>query len=102
MSLGNPVKTLRSSSPRSSWPRPNATPPPTRRPKYSGRKKGVTWLNMIDDQGVGTVLSGTPRDSLYAIDLMNRRDDGARPTATTRSNRCNWPKASGDADPDEE
>jgi TnpA family transposase len=51
-------------------------------PKYFGRKKGVTWLNMINDQGVGTagiVLSGTPRDSLYAIDLMYRRDGGARP-----------------------
>jgi TnpA family transposase len=51
-------------------------------PKYFGRKKGITWLNMINDQGVGTagmVLSGTPRDSLYAVDLMYRRDGGARP-----------------------
>jgi TnpA family transposase len=51
-------------------------------PKYFGRKKGVTWLNMINDQGVGTagiVLSGTPRDSLYAVDLMYRREGGARP-----------------------
>ncbi|MGH3898015.1 MAG: Tn3 family transposase [Pseudonocardiaceae bacterium] len=45
-------------------------------PKYFGRKKGSTLLNMINDQGVGLagmVLSGTPRDSLFAVDLMYRR-----------------------------
>jgi len=37
---------------------------------------------MINDQAVGLagmVVSGTPRDSLYAIDLMHRRDGGRRP-----------------------
>lgn len=51
-------------------------------PKYFGRKKGATLLNMINDQGVGLagiVLAGTPRDSLYAVDLMYRRDGGVRP-----------------------
>ncbi|MGH3769501.1 MAG: Tn3 family transposase [Pseudonocardiaceae bacterium] len=51
-------------------------------PKYFGRKKGTTLLNMINDQGVGVggiVLAGTPRDSLFAVDLMYRRDGGVRP-----------------------
>jgi len=51
-------------------------------PKYFGRRKGTTLLGMINDQGVGVagmVLSGTPRDSLYAVDLMYRRDGGPRP-----------------------
>jgi TnpA family transposase len=51
-------------------------------PKYFGRRKGTTLLNMINDQGVGLagmVLAGTPRDSLYAVDLMYRRDGGIRP-----------------------
>jgi TnpA family transposase len=51
-------------------------------PKYFGRRKGATLLNMINDQAVGLagmVVSGTPRDSLYAIDLMHRRDGGRRP-----------------------
>ncbi|MEU5940934.1 Tn3 family transposase [Micromonospora sp. NPDC047548] len=59
---------------RSIYARPN--------PKYFGRKKGATYLNMINDQGVGIagmVLSGTPKDSLYAVDLMYRRDGGVRP-----------------------
>jgi TnpA family transposase len=45
-------------------------------PKYFGRRKGATYLTMVNDQGVevaGMVLSGTPRDSLHAIDLMYRR-----------------------------
>jgi len=51
-------------------------------PKYFGRRKGSTLLNMINDQGMGTaglVVSGTPKDSLYAVDLMYRRDGGRRP-----------------------
>ncbi len=51
-------------------------------PKYFGRKKGITLLNMINDQGVGLsglVLAGTPRDSLFAVNLMYRRDGGLRP-----------------------
>ncbi|MGO4612679.1 Tn3 family transposase [Nocardia sp. 2YAB30] len=51
-------------------------------PKYFDRRKGATLLNMINDQAVGSsamVLSGTPKDSLYAVDLMYRRDGGRRP-----------------------
>ncbi|MGB7981593.1 MAG: Tn3 family transposase [Candidatus Nanopelagicales bacterium] len=51
-------------------------------PKYFGRRKGATWLNMVNDHGAGIagmVLSGTPRDTLHAVDLMYRRDGGARP-----------------------
>ena len=51
-------------------------------PRYFGRRKGATWLNMISDQGVGLagrVLSGTPRDSLHLIDLIYSQDGGVRP-----------------------
>jgi len=51
-------------------------------PRYFGRRRGATWLNMISDQGVGLagrVLSGTPRDSLHLIDLIYSQDGGARP-----------------------
>jgi TnpA family transposase len=51
-------------------------------PKYFGRKKGVTYLNLINDQAMELsrlVLSGTPRDSLHSVDLMYRRDGGPRP-----------------------
>lgn len=55
--------------------RPNA--------KYFGRGRGITWLNMINDQAAGLaaqVLSGTPRDSLHAVDVVLRQQgwDGAR------------------------
>ncbi|WP_245546992.1 Tn3 family transposase [Nocardia brevicatena] len=48
-------------------------------PKYFGRKKGATWLNMINDQAAGLsamVLSGTPRDSLHAVDVVLRQSGG--------------------------
>ncbi|MDM4719153.1 transposase [Micromonospora sp. WMMA1363] len=51
-------------------------------PKYFGRRRGTTWLNLISDQAVGLagrVLSGTPRDSLHMIDLLFRQDGGRRP-----------------------
>ncbi|MFI9413993.1 transposase [Nocardia gamkensis] len=51
-------------------------------PRYFGRRNGATLLNTVNDQGMGLagmVVSGTPRDSLYTIDLMYRRDGGARP-----------------------
>ncbi|MBW8482611.1 Tn3 family transposase [Actinomadura parmotrematis] len=50
--------------------------------KYFGRRRGVTWLNMINDQGAGLgakVVTGTVRDSLHMIDVAFRRDGGARP-----------------------
>jgi TnpA family transposase len=51
-------------------------------PKYFGRARGATWLNLINDQAVGLagqVVSGTPRDTLHLIDLIYRQDAGRRP-----------------------
>lgn len=50
--------------------------------KYFGQKRGLTWLNMINDQGAGLgakVVTGTVRDSLHMIDVLFRRDGGRRP-----------------------
>ncbi len=50
--------------------------------KYFGRKRGVTWLNMINDQAFGLgarVVSGTPKDSLHMVDVLFSQDDGRRP-----------------------
>lgn len=52
-------------------------------PKYFGRRRGATWLNLVNDQAAGLagiVLAGTPRDSLHMIDLLYRQDAGQRPT----------------------
>jgi TnpA family transposase len=51
-------------------------------PKYFGRRRGATWLNLVNDQGIGLagkVVSGTPRDSLHVIDLIYRQEGGIRP-----------------------
>jgi len=51
-------------------------------PKYFARHRGVTWLNSVSDQAVGTgglVLSGTPKDSLHFVDLIYNPDGGSRP-----------------------
>nr|WP_308315282.1 Tn3 family transposase [Streptomyces sp. ISL-100] len=51
-------------------------------PKYFGRRGGATWLNMINDQAAGLggkVMAGTPRDSLYVLDVLYDRDGGKRP-----------------------
>ncbi len=51
-------------------------------PKSFGRRGGATWLNMINDQAVslgGKVVAGTPRDSLYVLDVLYDRDGGKRP-----------------------
>jgi TnpA family transposase len=51
-------------------------------PKYSGRRGGTTCLNMINDQAAGPggkVVAGTPRDSLYVLDVLYDRDGGKRP-----------------------
>jgi len=51
-------------------------------PKYFGRRRGATWLNMVSNQGVGLagrVVSGTARDSLHMIDLIYSQDAGKRP-----------------------
>jgi len=42
-------------------------------PKYLGYKRGLTWLNAVNDQvtGIGAqVVSGTPRDSLHILDVL--------------------------------
>lgn len=44
-------------------------------PKYYGYKRGVTWLNAVNDQvaGVGAmVVRGTPHDSPYTLDASPR------------------------------
>ncbi|GGT71843.1 hypothetical protein GCM10010207_82410 [Streptomyces atratus] len=51
-------------------------------PKYFGRRGGATWLNVINDQAAGLgsrVVAGTPRDSLYVLDVLYDRDGGKRP-----------------------
>jgi len=42
-------------------------------PKYFGYKRGITWLNAVNDQvaGIGQmVVPGTPRDSLFILDTL--------------------------------
>lgn len=49
--------------------------------KYFGPKRGATWLNMLSDQAAGLnamVVSGTPRDSLNAIDVILRQPEGSK------------------------
>jgi hypothetical protein len=51
-------------------------------PKYFGRKLGITWLNMLNDQAaglVGKVLRGTPRDSLHTVDVVVAQHGGKVP-----------------------
>ncbi|WP_429423535.1 Tn3 family transposase [Nocardia sp. GAS34] len=53
-------------------------------PKYFGRKRGITWLNMLNDQSAGLaakVVSGTPRDSLNFIDVVQLQQGGRNPEA---------------------
>ena len=50
--------------------------------KYFGPHRGVTWLNMINDQAFGLgarVVSGTARDSLHMVDVLFSQDGGRRP-----------------------
>ncbi|OKI22866.1 hypothetical protein A6A08_18075 [Nocardiopsis sp. TSRI0078] len=52
-------------------------------PKYFGlRKRGATWLNVVNDQVMGLgglVVPGTVRDSLYILDALHARDGGPKP-----------------------
>ena len=51
-------------------------------PRYFGHRRGVTWLNAINDQvaGIGaTVVTGTMRDSLHVLDVILNRDGGPQP-----------------------
>ncbi|ORI20697.1 Tn3 family transposase [Rhodococcus sp. 1168] len=48
--------------------------------KYFGPKRGTTWLNMLNDQAAGLnamIVSGTPRDSLNAVDVILRQPAGS-------------------------
>lgn len=48
-------------------------------PKYFAKKKGITWLNAINDQVIGIgqmVVPGTPRDSLFILDALLNLDGG--------------------------
>lgn len=58
-------------------------------PKYYGYKRGVTWLNAVNDQlaGIGAmVVRGTPRDSLYTLDTLLNRDGGVKPEMVATDN----------------
>jgi TnpA family transposase len=51
-------------------------------PRYFGVRRGVRWLNAVNDQyaGLGAlVVPGTIRDSLYILDLLLNLDGGTRP-----------------------
>ncbi len=51
-------------------------------PKYFGYKRGITWLNAVNDQvsGIGAmVVPGTPRDSLFILDALLNLDGGVKP-----------------------
>ena len=50
-------------------------------PRYFGMRRGVTWLNAVNDQfaGIGAVVvPGTVRDSLYILDLLLNLEGGPR------------------------
>jgi hypothetical protein len=50
--------------------------------KFFGSKRGMTWLNAINDQGIGRgakVVSGTVRDSLHMVDVIFGLDGGELP-----------------------
>ncbi|MFI6792044.1 Tn3 family transposase [Nonomuraea sp. NPDC050383] len=50
--------------------------------KFFGSKRGMTWLNAINDQGIGRgakIVSGTVRDSLHMVDVIFGLDGGELP-----------------------
>jgi TnpA family transposase len=60
--------------------------------KFFGSKRGMTWLNAMNDQGIGRgakVVSGTVRDSLHMVDVIFGRRAGS-PTAYG-SRPGSWP-----------
>ena len=55
-------------------------------PRYFGYKRGISWLNAVNDQvaGIGPmVVPGTPRDSLFILDTLLNLDAGPRPEFVT-------------------
>lgn len=58
-------------------------------PRYFGYKRGITWLNAVNDQvaGIGQiVVPGTPRDSLHILDALINLDAGPKPEVVTTDN----------------
>ena len=58
-------------------------------PKYFGCKRGITWLNAVNDQvaGIGQmVVPGTPRDSLFILDTLLNLDAGPKPGVVATGN----------------
>ncbi|MFF8382536.1 Tn3 family transposase [Streptomyces kanasensis] len=58
-------------------------------PKYCGFKRGITWLNAVNDQvaGIGQmVVPGTPRDSLHILDALLNLDGGRKPEMVATDN----------------
>ena len=58
-------------------------------PKYVGFKRGITWLNAVNDQvaGIGQmVVPGTPRDSLHILDALLTVDGGVKPEMVATDN----------------
>ncbi|MCX4548221.1 MULTISPECIES: Tn3 family transposase [unclassified Streptomyces] len=58
-------------------------------PKYFAKKKGITWLNAINDQVIGIgqmVVPGTPRDSLFILDALLNLDGGVKPEMVATDN----------------
>ena len=50
--------------------------------RYFGRRRGSTWLNMVNDQAVGLasrVVAGTPRDTLHLLDVLYNQDGDLAP-----------------------
>jgi TnpA family transposase len=58
-------------------------------PKYYHFKRGITWLNAVNDQvaGIGQmVVPGTPRDSLHVLDTLLNLDGGVKPEMVATDN----------------
>jgi TnpA family transposase len=58
-------------------------------PKYYHFKRGITWLNAVNDQvsGIGQmVVPGTPRDSLFILDALLNLDGGVKPEMVATDN----------------
>ncbi|WP_432280714.1 Tn3 family transposase [Streptomyces luomodiensis] len=53
------------------------------------RRRGITWLNAVNDQvaGIGQmVVPGTPRDSLHILDALVNLDGGVKPETVAIDN----------------
>ena len=58
-------------------------------PKYFGYKRGITWLNAVNDQVAGHRADGGarhPRDSLYILDALLNLDGGVKPEMVATDN----------------